>query len=69
MSGGAVNPAAARYAARFDEARGLVSAIEARLALHAERQKASPENWGHAGDLARVVDRLNEVLAALEVSP
>jgi hypothetical protein len=57
--------AAACYAERLDECRALLKQIEARLDHHNQEQAATPQNWGHAGDLGQVVQELSQVLALL----
>ena len=49
-----------------EELRRLVSELEQAVAMHAKKQKAAPDNWGHAGDMAHVAEQLQEVLTFLK---
>jgi hypothetical protein len=55
------NDAATTYRTRLAEVRDLIRKLEGALLIHERRANAQPGNWGFAGDLAPVADRLREI--------
>ena len=53
--------AAETYKARLAEVRDLIRRLEGSLAIHERRAKAQPTNWGYAGDLGHIADRLRDI--------
>lgn len=53
------------YAERYAEAQDLLKRIAAKLDEHKQRQAAVPADWGWAGELSRINEQLNYVLAEL----
>jgi hypothetical protein len=57
--------AAETYKARLAEVRDLIRRLGGQLAIHERRAKANPGNWGFAGDLASIAERLCEIMPVL----
>lgn len=53
------------YAERHAHAQDLLKRIATRLAEHKKRQAAAPADWGYSGDLNRITEQLDYVLADL----
>lgn len=53
--------AAETYKARLAEVRDLIRRLEGSLAIHERRQSARPDDWGFAGDLGHIAERLREM--------
>lgn len=49
------------YQAEQDKARQVLAEIQKLLAQHAKKQAKDQENWGYAGDIAQVVEALNQI--------
>jgi hypothetical protein len=49
------------YKTRIAEVRDLLRKLEGQIAIHERRQAAQPANWGFAGDLAAIAERLREI--------
>jgi len=50
--------AAETYAARRNDIARLMDVMQMELDKHDAEQKADPKNWGHAGDLGKVLSDL-----------
>ncbi len=55
--------AAKMYAQRRKEIAGQIVKLESKLRHHEKRAQKDPANWGFAGDLGYVSERLTELLA------
>ena len=53
--------AAETYRARLHEVRELIRRLNGAIYIHERRQSAQPGNWGFAGDLAHIAERLREI--------
>jgi hypothetical protein len=53
--------AAETYAQRLVEVRDLIRRLEGQLAIHERRAAAQPGNWGFAGDLGHIAERIREI--------
>lgn len=49
------------YQAEQDKARQVLAEIQKLLAQHAKKQAKDQENWGYVGDIAQVVEALNQI--------
>jgi hypothetical protein len=56
-----VSGAAETYRARLAEVRDLIRKLEGSLLIHERRASAQPANWGFAGDLGHIAERLREI--------
>lgn len=65
MTNPTLQTAAGEYAQRSNECHELLSRIASRLEEHQKRQAQQSGDWGFSGDLARVSERLAEILASL----
>lgn len=50
-----------RYAALQKEAQELLKALTAKIYNHAVAQAADPLNFGYVGDMAHIVEKLNDL--------
>ncbi len=50
------------YTGRYSDVLIELDRIKTQLSAHADRAKADPTNWGHAGDLGHVLELLREVV-------
>jgi hypothetical protein len=53
--------AAETYKARLAEVRDLIRKLEGSILIHERRAAAQPGNWGFAGDLGHIAERLREI--------
>jgi hypothetical protein len=53
--------AAETYRTRLAEVRDLLRRLEGSLAIHERRQCARPADWGFAGDLGHIAERLRDI--------
>lgn len=60
--------AAELLAARRLAVLGQIEILKGALDRHTTKANRDPKNYGYAGDLARVMESLNEALAALGVT-
>lgn len=56
---------AQEYQAEQSKARQMLAEIQKLLAQHAEKQAKDQENWGYVGDIAQVVEALNQIKEVL----
>ena len=49
------------YRTRLAEVRDLIHRLEGQITIHARRAKADPGNWGFAGDLGHIAERLRDI--------
>lgn len=56
---------AQEYQAEQNKARQALAEIQKLLAQHAKKQAKDQENWGYVGDIAQVVEALNQIKEVL----
>jgi hypothetical protein len=56
--------AAETYRTRLADVRNLIRRLEGSLLIHERRQTARPDQWGFAGDLGHIAERLREIIAS-----
>ena len=54
------------YADHQAKIRALIDRLQGQLEAHADRAVLQPDNWGFAGDLGSVENRLKELVDSLE---
>lgn len=55
------NEAEERYLAKYNEAQALIEKIQNRIHDLPAPEGEVPIDWGHFGDMARIVDQLREI--------
>jgi hypothetical protein len=60
--------AAETYTNRAQDIAAMLDWLTDELEVHAERAKAEPANWGFAGELGHVRQKVKEILAFLSAS-
>ena len=53
--------AAETYRTRLAEVHDLIHRLQGSLTIHERRQRARPGDWGFAGDLAHIAERLRDI--------
>jgi len=60
--------AAETYTNRAQDIAAMLGWLTDEIEVHAERANAEPENWGFAGELGHVRQKVKEILAFLSAS-
>ena len=57
-----------QYVQRVASVNAKIVELKARLAVHADHEAQNPKNWGYSGDMGRINELLDELLANLPMA-